>query len=1016
MIRPEDVDIDLSKALDERGCVYIASMDNEQRAGTVVVKILSHNVTPQLLYKHHRTWLSLDHPNVLKIIGLSDQYADPLFVVSEHHRSGNVVRYLSANPLSDRRQLAGDIASGMRYLHQCGILHGNLKPSNILVADDGRACVADYEMNEIQSSRSQGSHRYYSPEAWNKTISRPSDVYAFAMCAYEVFTSVQPWGDLPGRDVYRLVVVDHVRPRRPDRSQSLFSGLTDRIWSIIEESWNPEARFRPTFDIIVKMWPNGSPGEELRLERAPLRLDSISLVNRPMPPTRESFSSPPAYRRTNINPNPLLMTSPSTTLTPSNPGLRIRPLPSLPAESGRNNVVGADASTPSTGTLSENTTPTTVTHSTPTTTDSSASSWAVLSPLRRDPLKDSSSPLSEAHISTGSSRVREVPPHPEMPYDTYPLRRTLSSRASRSSIRDPHPAEVDNSFGVFRSSSAGPTQRHTSRDSAGTPSLVQERPRWRSISTMTNFSQATTESGANSHTTRAPNTYTVYANAGPVILAGALHAVVQERDQGRIDEYLIKIYRSATSGGSDTDSVISKFVAAGTIPIIVSLLRKTRLETPSYQEEAFIPILTGLGALAYDPTGSSILHRLNAYPTLMELFLSPTESISVLSAWCLTRACMRNKKVSATLCKRGLPKLFLKYGLGKRYKHKRHSGIVARYAAWCLGNLIHCDEICEMYFTSPEVLSRVVEYLRRTTTTSSSVLSPPPHPPHPPHRADSSYNANGIPVGDTCSALFLISRISRSLQISKQLTSSTLKVGDGGGGEGRGGCISYISYLLATSRHPEILKWSARAVGCLLRPNSGGIANELLKGGVATGLVRLPRVLSPGELEALDSFAFAIQRFSYSERGGGGGGGSGYSGGAKRALVDAGIISSMLSALRMTVEQRPHDRGGGGGGGGRGYAPIQIQLAMAVSSLGDIGSGGKKIRKEILDAGGLAVLKRLACVAGPGTEVEKACNTAVKSISGNVVVRNAASAKTSSSHSWVGGCPDYLPPCPVSFD
>ncbi|KAJ6589634.1 hypothetical protein B0H19DRAFT_858226, partial [Mycena capillaripes] len=48
---------------------------------------------------------------------------------------------------------------------QRGVVHGSLKPANILIRVDGTACISDYGMIEVQTSRSNG-HRYFSPEAW----------------------------------------------------------------------------------------------------------------------------------------------------------------------------------------------------------------------------------------------------------------------------------------------------------------------------------------------------------------------------------------------------------------------------------------------------------------------------------------------------------------------------------------------------------------------------------------------------------------------------------------------------------------------------------------------------------------------------------------------------------------------------------------------------------------------------------------------------------------------------------
>ncbi|EEB86775.1 hypothetical protein MPER_16141, partial [Moniliophthora perniciosa FA553] len=54
----------------------------------------------------------------------------------------------------------------MQYLHSRSIIHGSLKTSDVLVTSTGRACVADYGLLGVQSSRSKDAHRYFSPEAW----------------------------------------------------------------------------------------------------------------------------------------------------------------------------------------------------------------------------------------------------------------------------------------------------------------------------------------------------------------------------------------------------------------------------------------------------------------------------------------------------------------------------------------------------------------------------------------------------------------------------------------------------------------------------------------------------------------------------------------------------------------------------------------------------------------------------------------------------------------------------------
>jgi serine/threonine protein kinase len=119
------------------------------------------------------------------MFGISPMDADPHYAITQFQPNGNVLGFLQRNPNVDRTKIVYDTVLGMKFLHERGIVHGSLKPSNILIGGDGKACISDYGMIEVQTSGSHG-HRYFSPEAWKGTISRPSDVFAWAMSALEV--------------------------------------------------------------------------------------------------------------------------------------------------------------------------------------------------------------------------------------------------------------------------------------------------------------------------------------------------------------------------------------------------------------------------------------------------------------------------------------------------------------------------------------------------------------------------------------------------------------------------------------------------------------------------------------------------------------------------------------------------------------------------------------------------------------------------------------------------------------
>lgn len=249
--------------------------------------------------------------------------------------------------------------------------------------------------------------------------------------------------------------------------------------------------------------------------------------------------------------------------------------------------------------------------------------------------------------------------------------------------------------------------------------------------------------------------------------------------------------------------------------------------------------------------------------------------------------------------------------------------VSSRSSAWCLGILSYTDALAQT-LTSYEIIKASVNHLRRVT-------------------ADPDAQAE-----DKCAAIYLIARMARSIQLSKSLL--------------RAGCVPLIVHHLSTAEDPQVLQWSARAVGCLVRPSGSDIAKTLIDAGSAGALARLPRVLDPEVFEPLASFGFAIQRFSVAEWGSG----------TRKALVDAGVVDSLLAALRTSADIA---------------SPlVHTELALAVSFLGDV--GGTSIRKEIVQAGGIDILKHVSA-ASTKSEVVKACNLAVTSITGNIWTRNA---------------------------
>lgn len=191
-----------------------------------------------------RVWKQASHPNIVPFLKAC-HIGSPCFIVCKYAEQGTLPDYLEKQRREGRsltwRRLY-EVALGLLFLHDEGIVHGDLKGNNILVSKD-TAMLTDFGLSFDQSgSRANTEHlgalEWRAPEIVLQNGARPSfeaDVYSLGMCIVEAVTGEPPWKGLSNAFFFEK----RETMKRP-------KNMTDEEWALVEAmiAFEPSARMK----------------------------------------------------------------------------------------------------------------------------------------------------------------------------------------------------------------------------------------------------------------------------------------------------------------------------------------------------------------------------------------------------------------------------------------------------------------------------------------------------------------------------------------------------------------------------------------------------------------------------------------------------------------------------------------------------------------------------------------------------------------------------------------------------
>ncbi len=244
------------------GCVFRARDIMLERA--VALKVIKPDgpLAPDAILAEARAAAGLNHTNVCTVYAVDETEGIP-FIAMEHVQGRPLGDIIDDGPLAPQAvaDIGGQIARGMGAAHAMGVVHGDLKPANVVQREDGvikildfglaRAGMAPADADGVASWVSSGSGlrgtpAYMSPEqAAGARASRHGDVFSLGVMLYEMLTGESPF---PGPGIEEIL--EQVRATEADR---FAAAVPEPFSSIIGAAMVREAGDRTiTMDEIAK--------------------------------------------------------------------------------------------------------------------------------------------------------------------------------------------------------------------------------------------------------------------------------------------------------------------------------------------------------------------------------------------------------------------------------------------------------------------------------------------------------------------------------------------------------------------------------------------------------------------------------------------------------------------------------------------------------------------------------------------------------------------------------------------
>lgn len=248
---------ELRRLVGKGGMANVYEAQDRQVQRKVAVKVFKREDEEMLrrFIREARLMGSLRHEHLVPIIDTGQCQLDGdtrYYIVMPLMDGGTLRARIRRSPLSlpEACRIIQGIASALDYIHSQGIIHRDIKASNVLLSADGECYLTDFGIARITNDATQltstgdvlGTVDYVAPELFepDRRADARSDLYSLGVLLYEMVT-----GRLPFTADSQLVVVSMHMNKRPPAPRSLAPHISSQVERVINKALEkrPEQRY-----------------------------------------------------------------------------------------------------------------------------------------------------------------------------------------------------------------------------------------------------------------------------------------------------------------------------------------------------------------------------------------------------------------------------------------------------------------------------------------------------------------------------------------------------------------------------------------------------------------------------------------------------------------------------------------------------------------------------------------------------------------------------------------------------